>query len=44
MARKVPGACLALVAANPDEARRVMVEGRSGLLAVATPWERSLIR
>jgi phage terminase large subunit-like protein len=35
---------IALVAANPDEARRVMVEGRSGLLAVATPWERARMR
>ncbi len=32
---------IALVAATVDEARRVMVEGPSGLLAVARPWERS---
>ena len=44
LAREVPGGCFALVAANPDEARRVMVEGRSGLLAVATPWERARMR
>jgi phage terminase large subunit-like protein len=35
LARANPGARIALVAANPDEARRVMIEGRSGLLAVA---------
>ncbi|MEA2998326.1 MAG: hypothetical protein QOK17_159 [Sphingomonadales bacterium] len=29
-----PGASIALVAATPDEARRVMIEGRSGLLAL----------
>ena len=29
---------IALVAATADEARRVMVEGESGLLAVAEPW------
>jgi phage terminase large subunit-like protein len=34
---------IALVAANIDEARRVMVEGRSGLLAVARPRERGQI-
>ena len=32
-----PGAAIALVAANLDEARRVMVEGPAGLLAVARP-------
>jgi phage terminase large subunit-like protein len=34
-AREVPEARIALVAATPEEARRVMVEGRSGLLACA---------
>jgi phage terminase large subunit-like protein len=39
-ARADPGARIALVAANPREARRVMVEGaRSGLLAVARHGE-----
>lgn len=32
---------IALVAASLDEARRVMVEGRSGLLTVAAPWVES---
>src|SRR3954470_21569092 len=41
-----PGASIALVAASVDEARRVMIEGRSGLLALprlAAPpvWEPS---
>jgi len=48
-ARAHPGAAIALVAATPLEARRVMVEGRSGLLAVAgrrepVAWEPSLGR
>jgi phage terminase large subunit-like protein len=44
-AREVPGARIALVAATPEEARRVMVEGRSGLLACARSGdERRLIR
>ncbi|HEV2747176.1 MAG TPA: terminase family protein [Allosphingosinicella sp.] len=43
-ARAEPEACIALVAANPDEARRVMVEGRSGLLAVARHGERGATR
>jgi phage terminase large subunit-like protein len=34
-ARSDPGCHIALVAATPDEARRVMIEGRSGLIAVA---------
>jgi phage terminase large subunit-like protein len=38
-AREVPGARIALVAATPEEARRVMVEGRSGLLACARSGE-----
>jgi phage terminase large subunit-like protein len=47
-ARDNPGASIALVAATVEEARSVMVEGRSGLLAVArfeerrkTVWEPS---
>jgi phage terminase large subunit-like protein len=51
-ARAAPDARIALVAATPEEARRVMVEGRSGLIAVARPgeergrliWEPSLGR
>jgi len=48
-ARAQPGASIALVAANVDEARRVMVEGRSGLLALprvgpAPQWRPSLRR
>jgi phage terminase large subunit-like protein len=39
-ARERPDARIALVAANPQEVRRVMVEGRSGLLAVARRAER----
>jgi phage terminase large subunit-like protein len=42
-ARDHPGAAIALVAANPAEARRVMIEGRSGLLAVSRPGERALM-
>ncbi|HYD36361.1 MAG TPA: terminase family protein [Allosphingosinicella sp.] len=38
-ARASPGARIALVAATPKEARRVMIEGRSGLLAVARAGE-----
>src|SRR5687767_6908069 len=38
-ARENPGCHIALVAATPDEARRVMVEGRSGLIAVARDGE-----
>ena len=34
-ARETPGAEIALVAANPEEARRVMIEGRGGLFAAA---------
>ena len=37
LARAHPGALIALVAASPDEARRVMVEGPSGLIAAARP-------
>ena len=39
-ARENRDARIALVAATPDEARRVMIDGRSGLLAVARPDER----
>ena len=38
-ARRHPGAKIALVGATPQEARRVMVEGPSGLLAAARPGE-----
>ncbi|HEX8191956.1 MAG TPA: terminase family protein [Allosphingosinicella sp.] len=38
-AREMPGAKIALVAANPEEARRVMVEGRAGLMAAARDGE-----
>lgn len=50
LARSRPGARIALVAATIDEARRVMVEGVSGVLAVAArnrsrvDWEPSLGR
>jgi phage terminase large subunit-like protein len=44
-ARSVPGARIALVAATPEEARRVMIEGPSGLLACArSGGERRSIR
>jgi phage terminase large subunit-like protein len=43
-ARAHPGASIALVGANPEEARAVMVEGRSGLLAVARDEERGSMR
>lgn len=44
-ARRHPDSRIALVAANPKEARRVMIEGRSGLLRVAREGdERRLIR
>ena len=44
-ARETPGAQIALVAANPAEARRVMVEGRAGLFAAARDGdERQLMR
>ncbi|MFL6843581.1 MAG: DNA-packaging protein [Allosphingosinicella sp.] len=39
-ARANPGASIALVAATAEEARNVMVEGRSGLIAAATAEER----
>jgi phage terminase large subunit-like protein len=40
VAREVPGARIALVGATLDEVRGVMVEGQSGLLAVARAGER----
>jgi phage terminase large subunit-like protein len=40
VAREQPGARIALVAATLHDARRVMVEGESGLLAVAQQGER----
>jgi phage terminase large subunit-like protein len=43
-ARANPDAAVALVAATADEARAVMVEGRSGLLAVAWARERDKMR
>jgi len=43
-AREIPEARIALVAATPDEARRVMVEGPSGLLACALSDERRFTR
>ena len=44
-ARENPGCHIALVAATPDEVRRVMIEGRSGLMAVARDGdERRLMR
>lgn len=43
-ARANPDAAIALVAANPEEVRAVMVEGRSGLLAVARGDERDRMR
>jgi len=44
-ARETPGAKIALVAATPDEARRVMIEGRGGLFAAARDGEeRSRMR
>jgi len=38
-ARETPGAKIALVAATPAEARRVMIEGRGGLFAAARDGE-----
>jgi phage terminase large subunit-like protein len=43
-AREHAGAAIALVGATIDEARAVMVEGRSGLLAVARAEERGAMR
>ena len=44
IARDVPGARIALVAATIDEGRRVMVEGESGVLAVARAHEKPIWR
>jgi len=44
IARTTPGARIALVGAAIDEVRRVMVEGESGLLAVAHAVERPRYR
>ncbi|HYJ30415.1 MAG TPA: terminase family protein [Allosphingosinicella sp.] len=43
-ARVMPGARIALVAATAAEARRVMIEGQSGLIATATDEERAEMR
>ena len=43
-ARAHPEASIALVAATAEEARRVMVEGRSGLLEAARDEERAAMR
>jgi phage terminase large subunit-like protein len=43
-ARTHPGAAIALVGATVAEARAVMVEGRSGLIAVARAGERPAMR
>jgi phage terminase large subunit-like protein len=43
-ARDHPGAAIALVGATAEEARAVMVEGRSGLIAVARADERPALR
>lgn len=48
-AERDPGLRIALVGATPDDVRRVMIEGESGLLAVAAPrsrprWEPSIGR
>ena len=40
VARRMPGARIALVAANESDGKRVMVEGPSGLLAVARADEK----
>ena len=40
VARAHPEAAIALVAATPEEARAILVEGRSGLLATASRAER----
>lgn len=44
IARDQPGAMIALVGATMEDARRVMVEGPSGLLAVAHSGERPVYR
>ena len=42
MARRQPEARIALIASSLGEVRRVMVEGESGLLAIARPEQRPL--
>lgn len=42
-AREMPDARIALVAATPEEARRVMIEGQSGLLGVARAAGEALL-
>lgn len=44
IARTMPGARIALVGATGDDVRRVMIEGESGLIAVARPGERIAYR
>ncbi|MEZ0497147.1 DNA-packaging protein [Sphingomonas sp. IW22] len=44
VARDMPGARIALIGGSIEEARRVMVEGPSGLLAVARATERDAMR
>jgi phage terminase large subunit-like protein len=40
VAERTPDARIALVAATAAEGRAVMIEGESGLLAIAPPWDR----
>jgi phage terminase large subunit-like protein len=40
MARDNPGIQIALVGRTNDEVKKVMIEGPSGIFAVARPWER----
>jgi phage terminase large subunit-like protein len=40
VAKRNPQARIALIAANLNEARSVMVEGESGLLSIDAPWRR----
>ena len=44
VARTMPGARIALVGANADDVRQVMIEGPSGLIAVARDDERVVFR
>lgn len=44
MAREVPDARIALVGSSAEDVRRVMIEGESGLLAVARPDEATALR
>jgi phage terminase large subunit-like protein len=43
-ARQAPDAKIALVAANPGEARKVMIEGRAGLFVAARDEERRAMK